>query len=55
MKLKLEKPTYPKCGSPMRLLSTGYSLETYNCRICKTNMQVEKTVHKKGRGKGEQS
>jgi len=38
---KAEKPICPKCGKKMRLLSTGYSLETYTCRDCKTNMQID--------------
>jgi len=44
MKQKTEKPICPKCGKTMRLISTGYSLETYHCRECKTNKQVEKAM-----------
>jgi tRNA(Ile2) C34 agmatinyltransferase TiaS len=32
----------PKCNKPMRLISKGYSLNTYHCSECKTNTQVEK-------------
>jgi len=34
MKVKPEKPACPKCGKPMRHLSTGSFVKTYFCNDC---------------------
>jgi tRNA(Ile2) C34 agmatinyltransferase TiaS len=32
--MKQEKPKCPKCGKPMRLISTGSLVRTYDCDEC---------------------
>ena len=31
-------PACPDCGRPMRLVATGYAIQTFRCPVCKAKM-----------------
>ena len=34
MKKEIERPSCPKCGKAMRIVSTGSLVRTFDCAIC---------------------
>jgi len=42
MRQKVERPACPKCGKPMKLVSTGSVIRTFCCTACNKIVTVKR-------------
>jgi len=46
-KIEIKRPSCPKCKTPMRIVSTGIMVQTFDCPSCGETKIVEREGTKK--------